>query len=134
MALDPILNLVASWDGSAVDKKLRQLTSFKKLLTKPTEELVQDNLDDGEVSMPASTLLHLLFSRGPPELKLLNVGWSISRYSTWLDEHPNENDRLQFIQGALESYVASTRARNEKSYAFPYNIMLQVLQKAKSTA
>ena len=55
------------------------------------------------------------------------------RYSTWLDEHPDEKDRLQLIQGALESYVASTRARNEKSYAFPCNIMLNILQHARET-
>ena len=58
---------------------------------------------------------------------------NVTAGTTWLDEHPDEKDRLQLIQGALESYVASTRARNEKSYAFPYNIMLNILQNARDS-
>jgi hypothetical protein len=61
---------------------------------------------------------------------ILFSGWGISRYITWLVDHPHESDRLQLIQGALEHYVASTRARREKSYAFPYPILLELLQTA----
>jgi len=61
---------------------------------------------------------------------VLIIGWNISRYIAWLEDHPSESDRLQLIQGALEHYVASTRARREKSYAFPYPIMLELLQTA----
>ncbi len=50
------------------------------------------------------------------------------RYSQWLEDHPSERDRLQLIQGTLESYVAACRARQDKAYAFPYSIMLELLE------
>ena len=131
-AVEPIMNLVASWNGSAVDLKLKELSVFKGLVGLKAEDFPNSEALKGKL-IKSSTALHMLFSQAPSEMKLPHesAGWSLSRYSTWLDEHQDEHSRLQFIQGALESYVASTRARNEKSYAYPYNIMLKVLQEAK---
>ena len=108
----------------------KELSSFRILLETPSEEFPMKIQD---LRFKSSIALQMLFARAPPEMKHPHdsVGWSISRYSTWLNSHIDEQDRLQFIQGALESYVASTRARKEKSYAFPYNIMLNILQEAR---
>ena len=110
---------------------LARLRSFKTLLTTDAKSYTSCPVVT-EGQLPHSICLHLLFSFGPPELKSPHesAGWTISRYSSWLEDHQSEADRLQLIQGALEHYVASTRARREKSYAFPYPIMLELLQSA----
>lgn len=127
-ALEPLFNL-----GQVKDKdpSLIRLRSLQRLLLTdakdiPTSPAVTEHL------LPCSVSLHMLFSYAPPEIKSPHesAGWTIARYITWLDDHPVESDRLQLIQGALEHYVASTRARREKSYAFPYPIMFELLQKA----
>ena len=47
-----------------------------------------------------STVVHFMFGKAPPELKSPNesAGWSVSRYTQWLEDHPKESDRLQLIQ------------------------------------
>jgi hypothetical protein len=72
------------------------------------------------------------------------MGWSISRYIQWLDEHPNMNDRLtmmkyvfEFIdsilfvlfRGTLETYVQIVRNRQQKEFAPIYVIILNILEK-----
>ena len=129
--IKPISDLIALWDASVCESKVHELREFRTLLRSKTEDFPA--LLQSGMTMRKSVILHMLFSRAPAELKLPHesVNWSISRYSTWLEDHTGEPDRLQLVQGALESYVASTRARNEKSYAYPYNIMLGILQSAK---
>lgn len=61
------------------------------------------------------------------------AGWSIVRYSKWLDEHETEKERLSVIQGALESYVQSVKQRQGKEFAKEYAVMVQLLQKALAT-
>ena len=61
---------------------------------------------------------------------LQSAGWSVVRYSKWLDEHNSEKERLSVIQGALESYVKSVKQRQGKEFAPVYSIMVQLLQKA----
>ena len=75
-ALEPILNMVASWNGSAIDKKLKDLAAFKTLLETKTEDMGKVN-----TTIKHSILLHMLFARAPPEMKYPHesVGWSISR-------------------------------------------------------
>ena len=128
-ALEPILNTINTWNEIALENKLKDLATFKTLLTMKTEDIpLSEIVKDKELN--PSIVLHVLFSRAPPEIKAPHesAGWSISRYSAWLEDHKNESDRLQLIQGALESYVAATKAKKEKSFAFPYNLMLNVLQ------
>ena len=129
--IKPISDLITLWDASVCESKVHELREFRTLLRSKTEDFPA--LLQSGMTMRKSVILHMLFSRAPAELKLPHesVNWSISRYSTWLEDHTGEPDRLQLVQGALESYVASTRARNEKSYAYPYNIMLGILQSAK---
>ena len=128
--IKPIHDLVNLWDSRITDQKTRELQAFKALIVAKTEDIPEMSQSG---PLKTSVVLHLLFSRAPPEMKLPHesVNWSISRYSTWLEDHPGEQERLQLVQGALESYVASTRARNEKSYAFPYNLMLGILQSSQ---
>ena len=113
------------------DQALQRLRAFKVLLATDAKLFASCPVVT-ERHLPFSVCLHLLFAYGPAELKSPHesAGWSIPRYMTWLDDHPSEADRLQLIQGALEHYVASTRARREKSYAYPYPIMLELLQTA----
>ena len=129
--IKPISDLITLWDASVCESKVHELREFRTLLRSKTEDFPA--LLQSGMTIRKSVILHMLFSRAPAELKLPHesVNWSISRYSTWLEDHTGEPDRLQLVQGALESYVASTRARNEKSYAYPYNIMLGILQSAK---
>jgi hypothetical protein len=76
------------------------------------------------------------------------MGWSISRYIQWLDEHPSMNDRLTMIKyvvylfificlflnhfyfrGTLETYVQTVRNRQQKEFAPIYIIILNILEK-----
>lgn len=58
-----------------------------------------------------------------------SAGWSVTRYSKWLDEHPEERERLQLVKGALEAYVAKVRAKNLTQFAVVYPTMLSLLEK-----
>ena len=114
-----------------VEKSLKHVSAFKTLLfTKPECILDMEEISNG--TLKYSIVLHFLFNKAPIELKSPNesAGWSISRYSRWLEDHIEENDRLQLIKGALESYAAGTRLRREKSYVAPYPIMVKLLQEA----
>lgn len=75
------------------------------------------------------------------------MGWSITRYIQWLDEHPNMPDRLTMIKyvredsmeqcrklfflsrGTLENYVQIVRTRQQKEFAPIYIIILNILEK-----
>ncbi|XP_028933803.1 conserved oligomeric Golgi complex subunit 5 isoform X2 [Ornithorhynchus anatinus] len=118
---------------SDLGKSYRLLRSFRPLLFQ-TSEHVAASPALGEV-IPFSTVLQLLFTRAPPELKspFQRAEWSHARYSQWLDDHPSEKDRLVLIRGALEAYVQSVRTREGKEFAPVYPIMIQLLQRAMST-
>ncbi|EFX63972.1 hypothetical protein DAPPUDRAFT_334740 [Daphnia pulex] len=111
----------------------RVLRSFRPLLFQTVEHLAQSPTV-GDV-IPYSLVLHFLFARAPAELKSPHqgAGWSVVRYSKWLDEHATEKERLSVIQGALESYVQGVKQRQAKEFAKEYAIMVQLLQKALAT-
>uniref|UniRef100_A0A8C6UG25 Conserved oligomeric Golgi complex subunit 5 n=1 Tax=Neogobius melanostomus TaxID=47308 RepID=A0A8C6UG25_9GOBI len=117
---------------SDLGRPYRMLRSFRPLLFHASE-LVVSNPAVGEL-IPYSTILHLLFSRGPPELKAPHqrADWSVARYAQWLDDHPSERDRLALIRASVEAYVQSVRARQGKEFTPIYPIMVQLLQKASS--
>ncbi|CAL9683319.1 unnamed protein product [Knipowitschia caucasica] len=127
MAVAPLCRRV-----SDLGRPYRMLRSFRPLLFQASELLVY-NPAVGDL-VPYSTVLHLLFSRGPPELKgpHQRAEWSITRYVQWLDGHPAERDRLALIRASLEAYVQSVRARQGKEFTPIYPIMLQLLQRASS--
>jgi len=88
---------------------------------------------------PSMSTLSFLSKRFSPLKKYKNndrlclwqgAGWSVVRYSKWLDEHPSEKERLSVIQSALESYVQSVKQRQGKEFAKEYAVMVQLLQKA----
>nr|CAH0110057.1 unnamed protein product [Daphnia galeata] len=111
-------------------RSYRVLRSFRPLLFQTVEHLAQSPAV-GDV-IPYSLVLHFLFARAPTELKSPHqgAGWSVVRYSKWLDEHATEKERLSVIQGALESYVQGVKQRQAKEFAKEYAIMVQLLQKA----
>jgi len=121
-------------DGPAPEliPSLNALRALKSLLPLAPEDVATSTLVGRE--LPASIALHLLFAWAPKELRgpHESADWSLSRYTRWLNEHPAESQRLALIQGALEGYVAATRARGEKAYAYPYPVMLQLLQKIQN--
>jgi len=81
-------------------------------------------------TVPYSIALHLLISRCPEILPspAASLGWSLARYTNWLEEHQGERERLLLVQGAVEAYVAAARARQDKSYVPQYPVLIQVLQ------
>uniref|UniRef100_A0A4W4DTC3 Conserved oligomeric Golgi complex subunit 5 n=1 Tax=Electrophorus electricus TaxID=8005 RepID=A0A4W4DTC3_ELEEL len=117
---------------SDLGKPYRLLRAFRPLLFQTSEHIASSQVV-GDL-IPYSTILHLLFTRAPAELKSPHqrAEWSIARYSHWLDDHPSEKDRLTLIRGALEAYVHSVRARQGRNFAPVYPIMLQLLQRATS--
>ena len=79
-------------------KHYKILKAFRSLLILSSEEFV-NNAAVGDV-VPYDIVLHHLFSRAPLELRSPHqvMGWSISRYIQWLDEHPSLNDRLTMMK------------------------------------
>jgi hypothetical protein len=133
-ALEPLYSVGGSMAGDACPElpvAFATLRAFRGLVTATPEGLIESPLVGQD--LPTSLALHLLFGWAPRELRSPHdtANWSLSRYTRWLEDHPNEEERLRLIQGALEGYVASTRAKGEKSYAFPYPLMLQMLERAQ---
>merc|ERR1712018_540767 len=80
----PVHELVNLWDLRITETKMNELQAFKGLVQSKTED-IPELIKHGLVK--TSVVLHLLFSRAPPEMKLPHesVNWSISRYSTWFE-------------------------------------------------
>ncbi|XP_071960171.1 conserved oligomeric Golgi complex subunit 5-like [Antedon mediterranea] len=114
---------------SDLGKPYKLLRSFRPLLFQ-TPEHIASSPALGDI-IPHSTALHFLFARAPLEMKSPHelAGWSVSRYSQWLDEHTSENERLALLRGTLEAYVQAVRSRQAKEFAPIYPIMLDILQK-----
>ncbi|XP_033119679.1 conserved oligomeric Golgi complex subunit 5-like [Anneissia japonica] len=114
---------------SDLGKPYKLLRSFRPLLFQ-TSEHIANSPALGDI-IPHSTALHFLFARAPSEMKSPHelAGWSVSRYSQWLDEHTSEKERLALLRGTLEAYVQAVRSRQGKEFAPTYPIMLDILQK-----
>ncbi|XP_060527805.1 conserved oligomeric Golgi complex subunit 5 [Cylas formicarius] len=106
----------------------RIFKSMSLLVTLSPHEIIQGQTSGS--SVPDSIVLLMLFSFAGPELASphQNTGWSIPKLTTWLDEHPNEGDRLDLIAGALQRYEASTRQKNSVNYDPIYPLMSQFLE------
>lgn len=115
---------------SELGKPYRMLRAFRPTLFQTPEHIVHSSAVGD--TLPYSTVMHMLFSRAPPEIRSPNqtADWSLAHYSKWLDDHPSEADRLELIKGALESYVNSIRQRQDKEFAPIYPVMLKALQNA----
>ncbi|UJR27001.1 hypothetical protein I4U23_008307 [Adineta vaga] len=114
-------------------KHYKILKAFRSLLILNTEDF-QNNSAVGDV-VPYDVVLHHLFSRAPADIRSPHqvMGWSITRYMQWLDEHPNMNDRLTMIKGTLETYVQTVRYHQQKEFAPIYVIILNILEKGLAT-
>lgn len=114
-------------------QQYRTLRALRTLLPLNPEEMVDKILEgQGESSMPPSLILLHLFSGAPPELASphQSAGWSISRLSQWMDNHPNERDRLTLCSGPLERYQLTIRQQNLPSFhpLFPQMMKLANLR------
>ncbi|XP_047499735.1 conserved oligomeric Golgi complex subunit 5-like [Penaeus chinensis] len=117
---------------SELGKPYRIVRTFRPLLFQTTDH-ISTSPSIGDV-IPYSVILHFLFAKAPPELRSPHqtAGWSVSRYSNWLDEHRDERERLQLVRGALEAYVANVRSRNLTQFAPVYPVMLKLLERGMS--
>lgn len=108
----------------------RLLKSMASLVTLTPEEIVAGQASHS--SVPHSTVSLLLFSFAGSELASphQNTGWSLPKLSSWLDEHPNEKDRLDLIAGALQRYEGLVRQKNSVQYDPVYPVMSRFLESA----
>ncbi|XP_050312688.1 conserved oligomeric Golgi complex subunit 5 [Anthonomus grandis grandis] len=121
----------------SLGRPYRLLKSVATLITQSAEEIVAGQARGGGGSVPHSTILFMLFSYAGAELASphQNTGWSLPKLSAWLDEHPNESDRLDLIAGAIQRYESLIRAKNSPNYDPVYPIMSKFLENAlKETA
>lgn len=94
MALGPLCEKIGD-----LGKSYEALRAFKPVLFQEAETISKLPII-GDL-MPYSVALQFLISSfAPPELKLPheNMGWSLSRYTTWLDDHPKEIDRIHLFK------------------------------------
>ncbi|XP_042875116.1 conserved oligomeric Golgi complex subunit 5-like [Penaeus japonicus] len=124
LAISPLCNR-----PSELGKPYRIVRTFRPLLFQTTDH-ISTSPSIGDV-IPYSVILHFLFAKAPSELRSPHqtAGWSVSRYSNWLDEHRDERERLQLVRGALEAYVANVRSRNLTQFAPVYPVMLKLLER-----
>lgn len=111
----------------ALGQGYRLLRAFRALLfLSPHDVAVYPGLGS---SLPYSTALHLVMSRCPPSLPSphSSLGWSLARYSAWLEDHRGERERLLLVQGALEAYVAAAKARQDKAFVTEYPLLMEML-------
>lgn len=127
MAITPLCQRIGD-----LGKSYRMLRSFRPLLFQAPSHIAQSPAL-GEI-IPYSTVMHLLFARAPRELRSPHevASWSVREYSSWLDDHPSEKERLTLIKGTLEAYVKSVKQRQEKEFCSVYPVMIKLFQKAMS--
>ncbi|KAG1656205.1 Conserved oligomeric Golgi complex subunit 5 [Nymphon striatum] len=125
MAITPVCNRVGD-----LGKSYRMLRSFRPLLFQTVDHIL--NSPSIGSTVPCSLVLHFLFAKAAPELKSPHqvMGWSVSRYSQWLDENQSEPDRLNLIQGTLEAYVKAVNERGDRQFTSMYPVIFELLQKA----
>ncbi|KAK9509874.1 hypothetical protein O3M35_004771 [Rhynocoris fuscipes] len=106
------------------------LRSLRPLITSSPAEIASSPVL-GQV-IPYSLAITLLFSWGPEELPSphQSVGWPISKLSEWLDNHPNEKDRLELLNGAFHKYELHILAENKASFHDIYPVMKSMLTAA----
>ncbi|KAF5273590.1 hypothetical protein FQR65_LT04588 [Abscondita terminalis] len=101
---------------SDLGRPYRLLKSMATLIVLPPHEIIQKQISGS--SVPHSTVLLMLFSFAGSDLASphQNAAWSLTKLSSWLDEHPAESDRLDLIAGALQRYENVVRIKNLSSY------------------
>lgn len=113
---------------SDLGRPYRLLKSMAILIVLSPSEIVAGHASGG--SVPPSTVLFMLFAFAGADLASphQNTAWSLPKLSSWLDEHPKEDDRLDLIAGALQKYEALVRNKGSTTYDPVYPIMSQFLE------
>ncbi|KAI3780433.1 hypothetical protein L2E82_10414 [Cichorium intybus] len=77
--------------------------------------------------LPASVVLHHLYSRGPDELQspMQRNKLTALQYSLWLDSQ-GEDQIWKGIKATLDDYAVGVRARGEKEFSPVYPLMLSI--------
>ncbi|XP_003739124.1 conserved oligomeric Golgi complex subunit 5 [Galendromus occidentalis] len=114
----------------SLGRQFRSLRALKPLLLQEEEQIAKSP-SVGSV-VPYSTVLHFLFARAPPEMKSPHeaASWSLQKYSSWLDQHPSEKDRLVLIRGTLDSYLRWVKQNSIKQFPPVYLLINELLAKA----
>jgi len=114
---------------TALGGSYRLLRAFRSLLFLTPADMA--SFPGLGTTVPYSVALHLLISRCPAVLPspAASLGWSLARYTNWLEDHQGERERLLLVQGAVEAYVAAARARQDKSFVPQYPILIEVLER-----
>lgn len=102
----------------------RALRAFRPLIFLETSQLEASPLLH---DLPASVILHHLYSRGPEELQspMQRNKLTPQQYSLWLDSQ-GEDQVWKGIKATLDDYAAKVRARGDKEFTAVYPLMLQV--------
>ncbi|KAK4878939.1 hypothetical protein RN001_007085 [Aquatica leii] len=108
---------------SDLGRPYRLLKSMATLIVLSPQEIVQKQISGS--SVPHSTVLLMLFSFAGVDLASphQNAAWSLTKLSSWLDEHIMESDRLDLIAGALQRYENVVRIKNLSSYDPVYPVI-----------
>lgn len=118
---------------SELGKSYKLLKGFKSLLAMPMEQIAGSSIIGGAVAYSCAIQLLYRFAREEMKMPHSVNGWSVTRYSKWLDEHPSELDRLNLLKAALESYVHTVRAKGQQSFCTVYPHMMILLQQGLAT-
>lgn len=115
---------------SDLGKPYRLFKSMETLVALTPDEIVKSQ-ESGSV-VPSSTILLLLFSFAGSDLASphQNMGWSVQKLSSWLDEHESDIERLDLIAGALQRYETLVRQKQSANYDIVYPVMCGFLENA----
>ncbi|KGN46824.1 conserved oligomeric Golgi complex subunit 5 [Cucumis sativus] len=102
----------------------RALRAFRPLIFLETSQLEASPLLH---DLPASVILHHLYSRGPEELQspMQRNKLTPQQYSLWLDSQ-GEEQVWKGVKATLDDYATRVRARGDKEFTAVYPLMLQV--------
>ncbi|XP_066261823.1 conserved oligomeric Golgi complex subunit 5 [Euwallacea similis] len=115
---------------ATLGRPYRLLKSMASLIAQTPEEIVTGQALGS--SVPHSTILLMLFSFAGHDLASphQNTGWSLPKLSAWLDEHPNETERIDLVAGAVQKYESIVRLMNSTNYDPVYPLISKLLEVA----
>ncbi|XP_051152031.1 conserved oligomeric Golgi complex subunit 5 [Andrographis paniculata] len=102
----------------------RALRAFRPLIFLETSQLGSSPLLQ---DLPASVILHHLYSRGPDELQspLQRNRLTPLQYSLWMDSQA-EDQIWKGVKTTLDDYAARVRSRGDKEFSPVYPLMLKI--------
>jgi conserved oligomeric Golgi complex subunit 5 len=102
----------------------RALRAFRPVLFLETSQLEKSPLLQ---DLPASVILHHLYSQGPDELQspLQRNKLTPLQYSLWLDSQ-GEDQIWKGVKATLDDYEMRIRSRGDKEFSPIYPLMLQI--------